>query len=135
MKQKARICTLMGMKFTLQFDKPIPKERALVSPGGYEINMDGECIQFDFTHYAGEIDQDDPKRLYVEVFNYDDRTFPDMYKITIDKLNSIAKNLSFEEFYVDIDKAYEGNVVKVTALSLDFGSEGWFDWPEVEFTI
>lgn len=72
----------MKAYLTLEFDRPIIKDKHCISPGGYEIRVkDGTLYPFDFCEYYGFIDDKDSTTINFELRNEDEDSFPDIQNL------------------------------------------------------
>ena len=68
----------MEMYALIKFDRPIDKDRHVISPGGYEMTFNnGETVRFDFKGCSGRIDPADNRVFKCEMSILDIEAFPD----------------------------------------------------------
>ena len=85
---------------TVRFNRPIVPLDDYISPGGYEMLMNGIVRQFDFMEFEGAVDEEDRTMLhYMQKFP-DYTAFPDMGYIHAEDLGNISE---IYEFYIDTD--------------------------------
>ena len=107
---------LSMMSYDITFDKELEKSTDWISPGGFEIKINGENIGFDFENYYAYIDKTNPKILHVEHFSLDVDCFPDAVKINPQNLLEGA----FTEFYIESDRE---NISPISISNLEFEFE------------
>lgn len=84
---------LFRMYLLLEMDRPIDKDKHVISPGGYEINH--KC--FDFNQYEGCINKDNPCLLECYLRDFDDSLDEEIEEVTITARDI---NKGFNEFYI-----------------------------------
>ncbi len=117
------------MKFDILFDQPLDPKTHYISPGGYEMRMNGRIVTFDFTHFEGYIDKENPCLLHMEQSDPDTDTFPDLEHITVDDLRHVE---GIEEFLVYTGEWDDPELYPVELLSLSFEvfypNDRWGEW-------
>ena len=124
---------LRKMTFGVEFDRKVDCKEHYISPGGYEIDIDREKIQFDFCNFAGDINKQNPTVVNYEVYIPDTEAFPEMERLTFQMLTQ-AKNLKFEDFFIYTGEYDDPEIIPlfIEDLILYF-DEGIFEWPEKKF--
>ena len=107
----------MHMYGLIKFDRPIVRDRHVISIGGFEMTFDnGKTVRFDFLDFNGHIKSDDPSVLNFELHGLDVDAFPDS-----EFLKTFAgKVTAIKEFYVYTGEAEdpEINPIELKALFL-----------------
>lgn len=68
----------MEMYALIKFDRPIDKDRHVISPGGYEMTFsNGETVRFDFMNFEGSVTHDDETVLNCHMKILDIDSFPE----------------------------------------------------------
>ena len=62
---------------SLQFDRPVDTKKHYLSPGGYEVEVNGDTYQFDFLETSGNVDNTDPTIVHFLLKELDTDTFPE----------------------------------------------------------
>lgn len=108
----------------VRMNRDINPEKDYVSPGGYEMVMDGKKINFDFEEYIGGRVKEDDSLLEIEVKNPDWNTFPEMKDITKDMLRNITE---ITEFFVYTGEPGESDLkpISLEYVSFVFPYDNW----------
>ena len=107
---------------SLKFDREIDKNKHYFSPGGYEFIFNGQEVMFDFCHYEGSVDKDDPKILHFEVTEPDVDSFPDLKHLEADDFRYLDKITEFFVYTGEYDET-EINPVAITQLGIEAYNE------------
>lgn len=99
------------------FNRPLDKNKDYVSPGGYEMRMNGKTVAFDFCDYEGGIDPNNPSVVEFMQKNPDYDTFEDLNALTEEDLGRLE---GIEEFYVYTGEDGESDLEPVMLLELGF---------------
>ena len=107
----------MHMYGLIKLDRPIIRDKHIISIGGFEMAFDnGKTVRFDFLDFNGHIESDDPSVLNFELSCLDVDAFPDS-----EFLKTFAGRVtSIKEFYVYTGEAEdpEINPIELKALFL-----------------
>jgi len=102
-----------SMSAGIRFNRPLTADD-YISPGGYEMSMNGKYVRFDFHMYAGSINKKDP---YLADFLM---TFPDsdsFYDLVFLSVNDLETVSSLEDFFVDTRDSKDSDLY---AVGLDY---------------
>lgn len=88
-----------SMLADVKFNREIDKDKDDIFVGGYAMVMGDELIEFDFTHYEGNVDKQDLHILHIECYYPDADCFPQLEAITEDMLKNVK---AVREFCFDI---------------------------------
>ena len=137
MMDEKKIPVFFRMYFTIRFNRPVDRERDYISPGGYELVMNGKTCHFDMLDSYMFVDEENPCLLYVEQRNPDYAEFECLKEMTFEDLSKPEK---IEEFYIYTDTEGEGSEddfltpVEITELCFDAWDDNKvheFDWQEL----
>lgn len=99
----------------IRFNRQVNPDKDFVSPGGYEMVMDGKSVRFDFTNYEGNVDKSDSSIVHMEATWLDTETFPESAKITKKMMKNITK---ISEFFVYVGEAGETDLQPVALIAV-----------------
>lgn len=99
----------------IRFNRQVNPDKDFVSPGGYEMVIDGKSVRFDFTNYEGNVDKSDSSIVHMEATWLDTETFPESAKITKKMMKNITK---ISEFFVYTGEADETDLQPVELLAV-----------------
>ena len=111
----------------IRFNRPLTSED-FISPGGYEMTMNGKNIRFDFSTYGGSINKDDNTVADFLMSFPDFDTFEDLQILSADDLKNIT---SIEEFFVFTGEPGETDLYATGLEYLEFS----IYTPEEDITI
>lgn len=83
------------MYATIKFNRAIVTDTDYISPGGFEMIMQGQPICFDFENYIGNVDKTNPSLLHIELRNPDYSSFEDLTTLTKEKLENVEEIVEF----------------------------------------
>ncbi len=94
---------------SIRFNRPVNKEKDIVSPGGYELKMKDEdgtekTVKFDFEDYEGSVEDDDPCIVTCVQKNPDYVTFKDLDKVTKHMLCNVTEAVEWFIFTGEPDE-------------------------------
>lgn len=110
------------MYFDIRVTFPVKSSDVCV--GGYEMDMAGELVNFDFEYFEGCIDKEDPWLLHVLCVDPDYETFPVVKSITEQHLSNIN---DITEFIVDAE-SQDGTIntpIAIESLSFVLPYDEW----------
>lgn len=87
---------LIGMRFTVIFDREVKKDFHYISPGQYGILCHDDEIAFDFNEFIANIDKVDPTKVVFEVRNLDTKNFDEASSIN----PTVMRESDWTEFYI-----------------------------------
>lgn len=97
----------------LLMDRPIDKEKHIITPGGYEVVAGGKNYQFDFTRIYGNVDKDNDHIIHFQLEDEDIESFPDIKELK-NHLNEITELV---ECFVYTGEANEPEIKPAKILS------------------
>lgn len=87
---------LIGMKFTVIFDREVKKDFHYISPWQYGILCHDDEITFDFNEFIADINKIEPTKVEFEVRSLDTKSFEDASSIN----PTVMRNSDWKEFYI-----------------------------------
>ena len=108
---------ILKMVLQIRFNREIDKDKDYISPGGYEMVMNGKNVQFDFCDHYGTICLTDRSICTFQLEHPDYDSFPKIEKVTLDDLKNISK---ITECFVYTDEEGESNLEPIEIVSISF---------------
>lgn len=105
------------MFLRMRFNREVDKQEDYISPGGYEMVMNGRMVQFDFCSSYAEVCQYNPAMVNFVLKNIDVAAFPDFANVTEDDLKNIS---SITDCYVYTGEDKETDLEAVSIKGLSF---------------
>lgn len=120
---------LTRMVAGLEFDRPVNLKKHYISPGGYEVESNGELIGFDFFESSITEAKGSPSHIEYVGRLLDTDTFPDARKL--DKKFWIKGDWKFTEFYVYVGEPDEPEIhlKGVSSITLGFDDDSVYNIP------
>lgn len=116
-KKKIETLNTFRMCAKIKMNRAIDPNKDFISPGGYEMVMDGKTVTFDFEDYTGGRSADDASILEVEVKNPMYGVYPEMEQITEQMLENVSE---IKEFFVYTGEPGETDLRPVSLKSVCF---------------
>lgn len=110
-----------SMNAKVKMNQDVSRSLDTISPGGYEIESNGETFLFDFTECVCTADESDSSVLCIEARGLDYSAFPDLGRITEGTLSGMAK---FLDFFVYTGAEYGSAIQPLKLLECTFYLEG-----------
>ncbi len=79
------------MKLHVRFTRDIDKNKDYLSPGGYEMIMNGKSVQFDFVTSYGNVSEKEPDVCIFRLVEPDIDAFPGFKDVTVDDIRNISE--------------------------------------------
>ena len=122
---------IFEMELQVKFNRPVDLEEDYIVPGGYEMNMNGKTVQFDFINTSAGISNEDASVVIFSVGGMDSDSFPEMKKI---KVNDLRKVHSINECTVYTGEPGESDLevisIKKAAFILPYNKPWVIDIPQ-----
>ena len=112
----------------IKMDRPVDLDKHYLSPGGYEVVIEGKSYGFDFIEATGSISDEDPTVVSFELRDEDRSTFPEIDEMR-EKIHLI---MEFPECYIYTGERDdpEINCVKIVSFSIMDSGSGIKQSPE-----
>lgn len=108
-----------SMRARVKFTRPINPEEDDIIIGGYCIQFnDGKDLEFDFCHYEGTVDENDPTILQWCQEDPDIEEFPDIKKFSYDDF--VKSFAQFDEFTIEADTSLKNRIAPIEVLDVEF---------------
>lgn len=105
------------MLLRVKFKRAVDGQKDNISPGGYEMIMNGRSVQFDFCTSHADVSQYNPAIVDFTLNDADITAFPDFANVTEDDLNNIS---SVTDCYVYTGEDEETDLEPVSIKKLSF---------------
>lgn len=104
---------------TIKMDRPIDKDKHIISPGGYALLFENETepIRFDYTESDCQIDDSDPAIIHYNLSSLDD-SYTDKEKLTTWLKTKKIKEMT--EFFVYTGETTDPELNPISVLSVRF---------------
>ncbi len=79
------------MKLHVRFTRDINKKKDYLSPGGYEMIMNGKRVQFDFVTSYGNVSEKEPDVCIFRLVEPDIDAFPGFKDVTVDDIRNTSE--------------------------------------------
>jgi len=105
------------MELQVKFNRPVDLEKDYIVPGGYEMIMNGDAVEFDFCHCSLAISNEDASVVIFNISGMDYDSFPKLKKLKISDLKNIS---SIKECFVYTGEPGESDLEVVSIKSVLF---------------
>ena len=112
----------------VRMSRPVDVDRDYISPGGYEMVMNGRSVQFDFEESATGVDKDDKSVIHIEHRNPDFDEYEDLETLSLKDLRNVE---AIPEFFVYTGEPGESDLRPVELLSCTFVLP-YDNWKEIK---
>lgn len=82
---------IIEMEVQVEFNRPVDQDKDGIVPGGYEMVMNGNQVEFDFCNSSSGISNEDPMVVIFNVTNMDYASFPTLKNLNISDLKNISQ--------------------------------------------
>lgn len=111
----------------VRMNRPVNRDKDYISPGGYEMAMNGKCIQFDFEKYEVWVDDKDSSIVHIMGKNPDYDEFEELDNITVSDLCNVS---SITEFFIYTGEPGETDLKPVKLLNCTFAFIPCDEWKQ-----
>lgn len=101
----------------VKMNRPVDRNKDYISPGGYEMIMNGKTIKFDFLEYVISIDEKDQSIIHIEHRKPDSEEFEDLDKVVVDDLYNVT---SITDFFIYTGEPGESDLKPIELLDVHF---------------
>ena len=108
---------ILKMQLQVEFNRDIDRNKDYISPGGYEMVMNGKKVQFDFCVSYGNICTDERSVCTFQLEQPDYDSFPDFERVGIDELKNITE---ITECYIYTGEDGESDLKETEINSISF---------------
>lgn len=114
----------------VKMNRAVDKTKDYISPGGYEMVMNGKSVQFDFEESATNVDEDDPTIIHIMHKNPDYDEYEELNDITAEDLRNVT---AIPEFFVYTGEPGESDLCPVRLIACAFVLP-YDDWEQINIS-
>ena len=119
--------TFFRMYADVQMNRPVDRDKDYISPGGYEMVMNGRSIQFDFEEYEVGFDDEDSSIIHIMGRNPDYDEFEELGNVMVSDLCNVN---SITEFFIYTGEPGETDLKPVELLNCTFAFVPHDNWKQ-----
>lgn len=108
---------VVEMELQVKFNRNIDLDKDYITPGGYEMVMNGRTVEFDFCNSYSAVHMDDSTIGIFHLENMDVFSFPELKKIRLKDLKNVT---SINECYVYTGEDGESDLEVVSVEKITF---------------